>query len=305
MSKPAPRLGRGLSALIGQPPTQSLRHRPAAPAGDAAAENPLEIPIEQIIPNPYQPRSTFDDASLQELAASIRRAGVLQPVLVRPRPDGRFELVAGERRWRAAKLANRTTIPAITRQLTDVEALEIALIENLQREDLKPLERAAAFVAFTEAFHISIDELATRLGQSRANIANYVRLNRLPEQVKSLLESNELGMGQARAIAGITDPQRQLAVARLAVRRNLSVRQVEELAKPGDPVQPPTLAPPQPDGRSRHLDEVQTALSKALGLPVQLEPGRKKNAGRVVITYNSLEEFDRIAERLGGRVTLG
>jgi ParB family chromosome partitioning protein len=258
--------------------------------------------VDRIRPNPNQPRSDINDAALHELAASVRRTGVLQPVLLRPESDGTFVLVAGERRWRAAQLAGLQTIPALVRHLDDAESFEISLIENLQREDLSPLDRAAAYQQFIDSFGVTTDELAARLGESRASVANYLRMLKLTEEVQDLLRTGQLGMGQARAISGISNPQRQLAIARLAVRRNLSVRQVEALAKGSDePAARPTL---EPRARDPHLSDVQKSLSKAIGLSVTLHPGKKKNAGRVVIHYNSLEEFDRIAERIGGRSAL-
>ena len=310
MAKSTPRLGKGLSALIG-PRTSGPFRRPASAADDAgataaglddrpAAADLREIPIDDIQPNPNQPRTRIDDAALAELADSIRQSGVLQPVIVRPADDGGFELVAGERRWRAAKLAEHTVVPAIIRRLTDAEAFEIALIENLQREDLGPLERASAYQQLVDTLGVSADEVAARLGESRSNVANYLRLLRLQPEVREMVGDGSLGMGQARAIAGIRNPQRQLAIARVASRRNLAVRQVEILAKERDRDE-------QGEGNGRtseldpHVSDIEQALSKGLGLPVALQPGKRKNSGRVVIRYNSLEEFDIIAEKLDGK----
>lgn len=306
MSKASPpRLGKGLSALIGPRTAAPLAAPdvpvkpadstalPIAPSGDLIQH----IPVAQVTPNPRQPRTEFDDASLEELAQSIRGKGVLQPILVRPVAEGRFELVAGERRWRAVQRLKLETIPAIVRQISARDAVEIALIENLQREDLGPLERARAYQQYTDTFHATPAELAERLGESRANVVNYVRLLKLPAEIQSLIQRKELGMGQARALAAIGDPQRQLAVAKLAVRRNLSVRQVEALVQDA-----PTQAPRVDLGGvavRRHLTQVETEFSKALGLPVRVVGGRKKNSGKVVIAYRNLEEFDRIAAKLG------
>jgi ParB family chromosome partitioning protein len=320
MSKTPSRLGRGLNALIRKPapvaePEKSVSRETtpvsdnvsretvkAPPVGTAVATAPpspfREIPVGEIEPNPNQPRSEFTVSRLEELAASIRSKGVLQPVVVRAKKTGGFTLVAGERRWRAAQAAGLSTIPAIVRELSDADSVEIALIENLQREDLTPLERATAYQRYLESFRSTADELAARLGESRANVSNYLRLLRLPEEVRELLRIGELGMGQARAIAGISDPRKQLALARLAVRRNLSVRQVEALVKNAqegrDAV--PAVAP---SAASRHADELAGRFSRALGLPVRLVPGRKKNSGRIVIQYANLEDFDRVCEKLG------
>jgi ParB family chromosome partitioning protein len=303
MTKPTARLGRGLSAIIG--PRTAGPFPPREPASKDAPPSPTDIrqiPIDAITPNPRQPRLAPDDARLQQLAESIRANGIIQPVLLRTVGPDRYELVAGERRWRAAKLAALETIPAVVRELSDAQSLELALVENLQREDLGPLERAAGYHDYIHAFNVSIEQLADRLGESRATISNYLRLLRLAAEIQELITTGQLGMGQARAILGIEDPQRQLAIARLAARRNLSVRQVESLAK--RPEQAGTGAPPKPRATAKHLDDIQQAFTRALGLPVSLHPGKKKNSGRVVIRYNSLEEFDRIAERLGGRKTL-
>lgn len=343
MSKPAaPRLGKGLAALISprihapvpvappapdgaRPDTNSAaaqqstatiasvaatvrRDERADEAGSGEAAPPSHVTyvsIDAIRPNPNQPRTVFDEAALAELAASIRQSGVLQPVLVRSSGDGRYELVAGERRWRAARQAGLTAIPAIVHALSDSESLEIALIENLQRDDLRPLERAAAYQRYIESFGVSPEQLATRLGMSRANVVNYMRLLKLPPLVRELLEQGELGMGQARAIAGVLDPQRQLAIARLAARRNLSARQVEALVS-RESDGPSTR--PEDDkassGKSRHYREIEAAMSRAIGLPVELHPGRAKNAGHLTIRYRSLEEFETLADRLGLRVSL-
>jgi ParB family chromosome partitioning protein len=225
---------------------------------------------------------------------------MLQPVLVRPAGDGEYQLVAGERRWRAAQLAGLERIPAIIRAASDAESVELALTENLQREDLNALERAEAYRQYLDAFGASVDELAVRVGESRPSVSNYLRLLKLDAPVQDLIRAGELGMGQARAIAGVEDRQAQLALARLAVRRNLSVRQVEALAKLADGVREEGGARGTVE-RPRHFDDVERAFGRALGLAVQVKPGRGKNAGRIVIRYRSLQEFDRVAERLGAR----
>lgn len=307
MSKATPRLGKGLSALIGPRPTGPFKHRAAATTTDVAPSAGAvqatgaairELPLDRIRPNPRQPRLAIDQAGLEQLADSLRQTGVLQPILVRILGDDGYELVAGERRWRAAAIAELETIPAIVRELSDADSFLLALTENLQREDLGPLERAAAYQQLIDTLDVSVDELAQHLAQSRANIVNYLRLLKLSEKVQALIGSGELGMGQARAIAGISNPQRQLAVALLAVRRNLSVRQVEDLAKRAD--ENGERIPRRSPAADAHLADVARSLSKALGLPVTLHPGKKKNSGRVVIRYNSLDEFDRVADKIAG-----
>jgi ParB family chromosome partitioning protein len=296
MSKPTARLGKGLSALI--TPRPSLARPPTSPAPEGA----LTIPIHQIRANPRQPRTQFDDAGISQLAESIRNKGILQPVIVRPTPDGEYELVAGERRLRAAKLAGLSDIPATIRNATDSDSLEIALIENLQREDLNPLERATAYRQYLDTFHGTVDQLAARLGESRPNISNYLRLLELSDPVRKMLATGEISMGHARAIASVNEPERQLALALLCIRRNLSVRQVEALAR--QPVDHDPKPPDRPPLQNRHLAEVEQVLGRGLGLPVKLYPGRKKNSGRIVINYRSLEEFDLVASKIGGNCKL-
>ncbi|MFH1746026.1 MAG: ParB/RepB/Spo0J family partition protein [Planctomycetota bacterium] len=295
---PAPRLARGLNALIAPREKRSatVPAKTDSPSGDIT-----HLPADAIQPNPHQPRNSFDEASIRELSDSIRAHGILQPIIVRPIGDGLYELVAGERRWRAAQVAGLKLLPAIIREVSDSEALELALIENLQREDLNAIERATAYNEYVETMGVSIEKLSRRIGESRANIVNYLRLLKLQSEIREMIISDQLGMGQARAIAGIEDQQRQLAVARLAVRRNLAVRQVEELAKNATSVaSTPTETPEKtPSGLPRHLAEVEQNLSRAVGLSVKLQPGRRKNAGRVVIAYRNLEEFDHLSELLG------
>lgn len=320
MSKPAPRLGRGLSALIGPRTTSTLKDGAVAPVASAPPSVPADrdqqmpaasvpagsvqlVPIDQIQRNPYQPRTEFDAAALDELAASIRQSGILQPVLVREF-EGRFQLVAGERRWRAAKLAGLQVVPAIVKALSESETMEIALVENLQREDLGPLERATAYQQYLNTFGVSADVLAGKLGESRANVANYLRLLKLAPEVRAMLATEELSMGHARALLSVNDPQKQLALAKVVQRRNLSVRQIEELAKSPAEVESESHAGRSERAIDKHLDDVARALSKAIGLRVSVVPGRGKNVGRVVLHYQSLEEFDRVAERISGRAAI-
>ncbi len=309
MSKNTSRLGRGLSALLDnhpEPETAALAALPDQATHDR--EQFRELPLDVIIPNPHQPRTDFAEEALQQLAASIKNVGVLQPILTRQRADGRFELIAGERRLRAAKLAGMTTIPAIVREASADQAAELALIENLQREDLAPLERARAYQEYLDTFRVSPEQLAQKLSESRANVVNYLRLLKLEEPVRALVESGELGMGQARALITIAKPEQQLAIARLAVRRNLSVRQVEELVRQAavEAAQGLIEAESNETIRSgeRHYVEVERSLSKAVGVPIQLRPGKRKNAGRLIIHYASLTDFERIVGMLGAKVTV-
>jgi len=307
MAKTTSRLGKGLSALIpAHDATVTQAHAPH-PTPTLDPSHVRHLPIDQITANPNQPRTTFDDASISALAESIRARGILQPVVVRSTGDHTYELVAGERRWRAARLAGQQTIPAMVRELSDAESFETALIENLQREDLGPLERAGAYQHYLDAYGGTIEDLANRLSESRANISNYLRILKLCPEICFMLGRGELSMGHARAIAGIADAPRQIAAARLAVRRNLSVRQVEDLARSAETTATETSANSKGNlvaTDKRHFADVEQALTKALGLRVRLYAGRRKNSGRVIISYANLDEFDRSAERLGASAHL-
>jgi len=301
MNKPTTRLGRGLTSLV--------TPRSAA-AGEEAERRPAievrMIPVDQIHPSPRQTRRTLNAASIASLAESIRAAGVLQPVLVRRTPDGSgYELVAGERRWRAAREAGLDRIPALIKEGSDVQAYEAALIENVQREDLNPIERAQAYRQYLELFGGTIEALAAKVGESRANVSNYLRLLELEPEIQKLVLDNQLSMGHARAIAGIQDRRRQLAVARLVVRRNLSVRQTEALVDGGEELADPGTASASDDGLfdgfKRHLAAVEQALGAALGLRVRVQADRGKKSGKVIILFSSPDEFERIAEKLCGR----
>lgn len=300
MSKSAPRLGRGLSSIITAGPNPATGIQPQMIVANPEHHPlgaPIMLEIKSIRVSPDQPRHSFDSESLEALAASIRSNGIIQPLIVLPKREGVYELVAGERRLRAAVIAGLEKVPVIIRDLKPAEKLEIALIENLQREDLAPLDRAAGYQQYLERFDVSAEHLANRLGENRTTVLNYIRLLSLPEEVRELVQSGQLGMGQARAIAGILIPQRQIQLARLAVRRNLSVRQVEALARADQmPAADVAETVPPPDA---HFARVERAFSKSLGVSVRLRPGRRKNAGQIIISYNSLEDFDRVAERLG------
>lgn len=303
------RLGRGLGSIIQASTSRTpVAPIPAAPSAPAQAGEPrdgyVELRLDQIRPNQNQPRQRMDTAALEALAASIRESGVIQPLIVRRSDDGTYELIAGERRWRAARIAGLDTIPAVIREASHAKALEWALIENLQREDLTPLERAAAYQHYLNEFGGTVEGLAARLGESRSNVANYLRLLSLPKEVQDLLADGSLQMGHARALLMLRDAEQQLRLARLAIRRALSVREVEARAKRLTASDAPTAAPrpAAAAGLRRHIEQLERKLSQALGLQVKIQSGRRKNSGRVVISYNSLDEFDRIAERLGGQV---
>jgi ParB family chromosome partitioning protein len=276
-------LGRGLDALL-------------ARADDAGAEEPLQtLALNRIRPGKYQPRTRMDEASLDELAQSIREQGIMQPILVRPVDGGRFEIIAGERRWRAAQRAGLATIPAQVRAVPDQAALAMALIENIQREDLNPLEEAQGLERLIAEFGLTHDAAAKAVGRSRSAVTNLLRLRELSKPVQEYLHAGQIDMGHARALLGLAAGQQAGAAARV-VAQGLSVRETERLvhtlANPGR--RRAKHAPPRVDADLARLTE---SLAEALGAKVAIEP-KKGGAGRVVISYASLDELDGIVAKL-------
>lgn len=286
-------LGKGLGALI---PTEVASDR-----GSAL----VELPIGSVRPNAYQPRKHFDEESLASLTASVRELGVLQPVLVRVADDGGYELIAGERRLRAAKRAGLQTLPAIIRQVVDVHSLEQALVENLHREDLNPLEEAAGYQQLIEEFKLTHDEVAARVGKSRAAVTNTLRLFQLPPGIQRLVAEDQLSAGHARALLGTPDRAFQESLARRAVAESLSVRVVEEavrarneLADQTGGVPGPGITPPASKRRLPRagLDDLAELLSQYLDTRVQVDMGRKR--GKITIEFGGLEDLERIYQRM-------
>jgi ParB family chromosome partitioning protein len=279
----SPSLGRGLAALIPQ--------RPAGQAG------PTEIPIDRIRPNPGQPRVRFDETELATLTASIREHGVLQPILVTETVDG-YQLVAGERRWRAARAAGLERIPAMVRDLDEVHQLEIALIENLQREDLDPIESANGFRRLIDDFGLSQEQVATRVGKARSTVANTLRLLDLAPVVQAAVIDRSITEGHARALGGLSVEHQEHVVGSV-IDQDLSVRQTEELVRR---LRAPRTAGGTPvavgPGRDADLDRVEEDLRRALGTKVSLAKTRR--GGRIVIEYYSDEELGRLYDRLTG-----
>ena len=273
-------LGRGLEALLSQ--------TELPPAGSS------EISIGDIDPNPDQPRRSFDRESISSLAASIREQGVLQPVLVVDTGDGRYRLVAGERRWRAAREAGLETVPAIVRDLSAEQQREIALIENLQREDLNPIEAAQGVRALMESCGYTQEQAAERLGKSRPAVANLLRLLTLPQDVRELVGDGTLSAGHARVLAGIADPERQRALAQLVIDRGLSVRELEELART-QPEQKPKAAP-KTRSLPPELKELEDRFRLTMGVKATLTGSEKK--GKIVLQYSSREELEQLYEQL-------
>ncbi|MCX7622553.1 MAG: ParB/RepB/Spo0J family partition protein [Thermomicrobium sp.] len=281
-----PGLGRGLDALIPQAPT----------GGNGAIQ---EIPIDDVAPNPRQPRQNFADDALEELAESIRRHGVVQPVLV-TRSGGTppYQLIAGERRWRAAKRAGLAKIPAIVRELTPREAVELALVENLQRADLSPLETALAYRTLIEEFGLTQAEVAERVGKSRSAVANTLRLLDAPAPIQDALAAGEISEGHARALLSLADTAAQVEALRLVRERGLTVRQTEELVREWTQRQarrPGTARPATPPG----YEWLQQELQRRLGTKVELRGTAR--GGRLIIHYYTAEELERLLAELLGR----
>jgi ParB family chromosome partitioning protein len=261
----------------------------------------LEVPVQGVVPNPKQPRTHFDEEAIDALAASIREVGVLQPIVVRRATNG-YELIAGERRLRAARKAGLATIPAVVRDSEDADTLREALIENIHREDLGPIELAEAFRALLDDLGLKQDELADRLGVSRSHIANTIRLLQLSPDVQQLLADGKIQAGHARTLLGLPDPEAQAALALRAAAEGLSVREVEELVRAfvdGPPARPEPVAPKAPEvSRSSTMTEVEEILSEQLATRVQIEVGKKR--GRVVIEFGSADDLERIVSEIIG-----
>ncbi|WP_421117990.1 ParB/RepB/Spo0J family partition protein [Aquihabitans daechungensis] len=284
-------LGKGLGALIPNDLT--------APSDDATLR---ELQVSQIEPNQHQPRAQFDEEALVSLTDSIRELGVLQPILVRPSGHDRFELIAGERRWRASKRAGLQTIPAIVRKIDESTSLEQALVENLHREDLHPMEEAAAYQQLIEDFHLSHEDVARRVGKSRSAVSNMLRLFQLPPSIQKLVADRQLSAGHARALLGTPDRAFQEALARRAVAEQLSVRDVEEAVRARSGEAEPTADPesedkPTPAVAGRRLRppgllELEGLLSDRLDTRVKVSMGTKR--GKVTIDFASLEDLERI-----------
>jgi ParB family chromosome partitioning protein len=283
-------LGRGLSALmadVAQDPT------PSTPS----AKPDLLVPVERVHPNPDQPRRTFEDGPLADLAASIREKGIIQPLIVRPAPNtpDHYEIVAGERRWRAAQIAQRHEIPVLVREFNDTEVLEVAIIENIQRADLNPIDEATGYRQLMDKFGHTQEQLATALGKSRSHIANLLRLLSLPDDVQAYMVDGRLSAGHARALVGHPDAS---ALAADIIKRRLSVRDTEKLAKS------PRISPSQtnPKAPSKDADtlQIEGELSATLGMKVAIDHQANGEGGRVTLNYRSLTQLDDLLRLLSG-----
>ncbi len=279
---PKQALGKGLGALI--PDLSTLDDK------EKKALGITEIELDRIVPNEFQPRKVFDDEKLKELAASIREQGVIQPVIVHRAGSG-YELIAGERRWRASRLAGRKTIPALVKEATKRDLLEMALIENIQREDLNALEAAEAYKRLQDEFKLTQEDLARRVGKERSTVTNFLRLLHLPKEIKQELAAGSLSMGHAKALLSLERSRDQVQAAAMIVKKGLSVREAEALAA--------RLKNPPKEKKlhqSTEFKSLEERLRKSLGTKVSISS--KAKGGRIVIEYYSPEELDRILEKL-------
>jgi ParB family transcriptional regulator, chromosome partitioning protein len=285
MVEKRPALGRGLSALIPDTPASLV-----APAADRS----MEIDIDLLRPNKFQPRAGMDDERIEDLSRSIRSNGIIQPIVAR-KIDGGYEIIAGERRWRAAQRAGLLKVPVVVRDIPEDRLLAVALIENIQREDLNPIEEAAAYRRLSDEFHLTQEQIADAVGKDRSSIANYVRLLRLPQEVRANVAANALTMGHARALLGLTDENDQLRLARDVVAGNLSVRETEALIRKASA---PAGAKPEKTA-DVHTRAAEDKLRLALGTRTRIV--RKGKGGRIEIDFTSEDELQRIYELLTER----
>lgn len=308
-------LGKGLESLLpGRPavppasspgPDVALSNdgsaKPATiPQNSAGTENGiLQISVDQIERSPFQTRSQFDQAELKDLADSIRATGVVQPILVRPLPDNRFQLIAGERRWLASKLAGESSVPAIVRIVSEQQAMEMTIVENLQRSDLNPMEQARAFERLSREFHMTQEKMAQRTGKDRTSVANFLRLLRLPTEIQQKVEQGELSFGHARAILALESPEEITSAAQKIIALSMSVRQAESyvsgLIHPEDKVKPSAKVK---DPLDPNVREARDRLQRALGLKVRIED--RNGHGKVIIEYARLEDFDTLLDTIAG-----
>ncbi len=282
MAKRQSGLGKGLEALMLENSIDEM-----------VATNTL--PLNEIIPNKEQPRKTFDEGALQELSESIKQHGVLQPLLVRPLTTGGYQLVAGERRWRASRMAGLKEVPVVVKELTDTETMEIAIIENLQREDLNPIEEAEGLQALIDKCGFTQEEVATSVGKSRPAIANSLRLLRLPNEVRDMTKNGDISAGHARALLAFDNDAMIYEVAQNIVSNKLTVRDVERLAKIKEPSS--SVSAKRSKRRDSFFDEVELSLTEALGRKVKVYNGRGK--GTLEIEFYSQEDLKNIANKLG------
>ena len=292
-------LGRGLESLLPSRPAPIALSATEDSADDSAGK-PLEISVDLIDRNPFQTRTNFDEAKLAELAISITANGVVQPIVVRHghnfKQDGRYTLIMGERRLLASKKAGKETIPAILREVSNLQAMEMTIVENLQRADLNPMEQARAFARLSNDFHMTQEQMAARTGKDRASVSNFLRLLKLPESIQQYVEAGELSFGHARALLSLDSPEAMASAAQKILALHLSVRATENfiqgLLNPESRIKQPKPSPPV----DPNVREAQDSLRRTLGLKVTIED--KQGKGKVIIEYSGVEDFDAILSAL-------
>ncbi|AUJ30614.1 ParB/RepB/Spo0J family partition protein [Liquorilactobacillus hordei] len=281
-------LGRGIEALF-----QDLEQV------DDGKEVVTELALDDIRPNPYQPRKIFDEEALSELSVSIKKSGVFQPIIVRKSSVKGYEIISGERRFRASKLAEKKSIPAIIREIDEASMMEIAILENLQREDLTPLEEAQAYNTLMGKLQLTQAQVSERLGKSRPYIANYLRLLGLPKEVKDMLQQEELSMGQARTLLALKDKKQVIPVAKKTVADNLTVRQLEQLVAKMNGDDKKTAKKIKKDPNAVYYEQSENALREKFGTKVAVKTGSRQGKGKIEIDYLSTSDFNRIMDILG------
>src|SRR5215472_12648900 len=289
-------LGRGIETLLpSRQPTAPAAAQQSVHRGEVIHQLALDL----IDRNPYQTRKHVDEAALQELADSIKATGVLQPITVRAIPGGRYQLIAGERRWLASQKAEKATVPAIVRQVSNEQAMEMTIVENLQREDLNPMEEARAFERLGREFGLTQEQISQRTGKERSSVANYLRLLRLPPPVQAYIEGGHLSVGHAKALLSLDSPEAMTKIAERVFQKQLSVRATEELVE--NLVHPPMVAPKAIVERmvDPNVKEAERQLERALGVKVTITDRIGK--GKILLEYSSLEDFDRILEVLNSK----
>jgi len=298
-------LGRGLQSLLGPIIPSTTEAHQGSPEPSMVSNFPpdkelhdslQEISIDAISPNPYQVRTVWDEQELADLAESIKANGIIQPIIVRPAETG-YQLIAGERRFRAARLASLTTIPALVRTATEEQLLELALIENVHRTNLNPIERAKAYQNYQNTFSLTQAEVAGRLGEDRSVVANYLRLLDLPDEIKQMLIDNQLSMGHARAILALPTDELRRKLANRAMAGRLSVREVERLVRKY--IMGTAQAKRANPSKPAHILDLESELAHQLGTKVSIETRKNGRRGKIIIEFYSLDEFDRITEKIG------
>ncbi len=309
MAETRKRLGRGLDSLlsstrlqeldeVSSPPSPQKSATLDIPAGTTSKEYVAEVELEKVNRNPHQPRTQWDEDKLLELSDSIKANGLIQPILVRPMGDG-FQLIAGERRLRASKMAGLKTINVIVRPASEEQMLEWALIENIHRADLGPLERAQAYKKYLTDFSLSPQEAAGRLGEDRSTIVNYVRLLDLPAEIKDYLDAQKISMGHARSLLGVSDTDLQMQLARMVIEKRISVRELERRIQELNNKEEKKKVVETP-AKNNHILELENEMTRTVGTKVTIKTrGKNGHKGKIIIDFHNLDDFDRLREILG------